>query len=253
MTVCRRLAVVLGPLLQWMTLYHSLLSAGRSDTAFLGKIPLEPCPSGGVQTDVPRDPSRVAEGGTVKAPWFDPDDEIVELPKGVDTTDPAQVAPMAGYCNRPVPHPSTVENHYETANVFQTPLEPEVELQDVDAVEYKEEVVEKTDDGKWQELGRWHEWDDATVAPDVVADEPPELGDATYLIGFHDGQDMHDPYTHLGVSAVDTPAGALRDVLARIEGTPLWRPKAYRVEAHQSFPAGDVFTGVGEANSSCAH
>jgi hypothetical protein len=231
-----------------MALYHSLLhSKTHSETYFLGKIPLEPCPTGGVQTDTPRNPSRVGENGTVEAPWNDPDNSTVDLPDAVDTADPFQLAPMASHCNRPIPHPSTFESQYETAHVFETTIEPETEIQDIDAVEYREKVVESFDDGTCKKMDRWYEWDDTAVEPSVVSDDSPDLSETTYLIGFHDGQDMHDAYTHLGVSAADTAPGAIRDVLGRISGIPLWRPKAYRVKEHQKFPASDVFAGVGEA------
>lgn len=242
-----------SPCYSGMTLYHSLLrSEQHSDAHFLGKIPLEPCPSGGVQTDVPQNSRRVGENGTVEAPWNDPDNSTVHLPDAVDTTDPFQLAPMASHCNRPIPHPSTFESQYETAHVFETAIEPETEIQDIDAVEYRESVIESSENGKLKKMDRWYEWDDTVVDPSVVADSPPEHSETTYLVGFHDGQDMHDPYTHLGVSAADTAPGAIRDVLDRISGIPLWRPKAYRVKEHREYPASDVFAGVGEAYPSHA-
>lgn len=226
-----------------MALYHCLLDTdSEKPPLFLGKVPLKKS-DGCVRPDLHREKAPIGDDGTVPAPWKEGKETGVEVPTTVDTSDPFQLAPMVSFWRRPIPAlEEIVVGNPQTVHVYQTEKNETQSTRSIEGYEYKEDSGATS--GK---IKRWQEWDDSEISPSVVADEAPNFADVTHLVGFSDGQDMHDPYTHLGCSATDTAAGALRDVLERISGVPLWKSKAYRVTGSQSFPAADVLASVTES------
>jgi hypothetical protein len=221
--------------------YYSIVEFSGDETPlYLGKIPLVETPDG-VGRKGYSDVEPIATNGTVPFPWGDEDSDAVPLPATVDTGDPFQVAPMASFYQRPYGDLSDViEGSPETVHVFTTDTDNETNLSDIEAAEHKEEVIEEKAGGDIKQIKRWYEWDETVVNTGSPSESSVEFSAAQYLVGFVDGQDMHDAYTHLGVSTADDAPQALYNILERIRGTPLWSPEAYSVNEHRSFNADDV-------------
>jgi 2-polyprenyl-6-methoxyphenol hydroxylase-like FAD-dependent oxidoreductase len=226
-------------------LYYVLMTF-RSDgeePAYLGKAPLEATDDGVCIHSQYRSSSEPAvQRGTVPFPWGGETDRV-PVPATVDTTDPFSLAPMVAYFNRPYgPHSAFVDACPETVHVYRVDAPQKKTLADFDCVATQEtnEENQPGDSTGPDGSSRYLEWDD-DIVPTVVADETPGLGDAAHVVGFTDGQDMHDPYTHIGVSGASSAAHALRDVMNR-NPMPLWDPEVLPVLEGRSFPAGHVFT-----------
>lgn len=216
-----------------MKSYYSILEFASGETLFLGKMPLL-ATEDGLALDAYDGQKPIAGDGTVPAVWVD-GRPGVPLPDGVDTADPFQVAPMASFYERPYGTlANIVDGEPETVHVFTANTDDETSLSDVDGAEYYENVVGESDDGTVRHVERGYEWDDTAVSTDS---DPAgsEFNSANFLIGFVDGQDMHDPYAHLGVSATNDVLQAFHDVLTELDGTPLWTPEAYTIDEHQTF------------------
>lgn len=221
-----------------MKSYYSILELASGETLFLGKMPLV-ATEDGLALDTYDGQKPIAGDGTVPAVWAD-GRPGVPLPDGVDTTDPFQVAPMASFYERPYGTlADIVEGEPETVHVFTADTDDETSLSDVDGAEYYENVVDENDDGTVRQVERGYEWDDAAISTDGEPADS-EFSSANFLIGFVDGQDMHDPYAHLGGSGADGVLQAFYDVLTALDGTPLWTPEAYTVDEHQTFEASAV-------------
>jgi hypothetical protein len=221
-----------------MKSYYSILELASDETLFLGKMPLL-VTEDGVALDTYDGQKPIAGDGTVPAVWVD-GRPGVPLPDGVDTTDPFQVAPMASFYERPYGTlADVVDGEPETVHVFTADTDDETPLSDVDGAEYYEKTTGESDDGTVRHVDRGYEWDNAAISTDGET-ASSELSSANFLIGFVDGQDMHDPYAHLGVSAAEGVLQAFYDVLTALDGTPLWTPEAYTVDEHQTFEASAV-------------
>lgn len=218
---------------------YSVLAFEDSPPMFLGKGHLEAADDTVYRLDYNRDLDRpVVVDGCVEYPWGDEAAARVPLPATVDTSDPWQVAPMASFWSRPVDVLRQLARNYpETVYVFEVG-EDETSLDTVDAATYHEDV-EPTDEPGVSKVSRWYEWDDDAVPP--ASGDHPHPADATHIVGFTDGQDLHDPYSHLGFSHARDASHALRDVLGRLGRLPLWTPEARRVERVRAFPAATVF------------
>jgi len=226
-------------------MYYSLMTF-RSDgkkPAYLGKAPLHQTDSGVVINSTYGNSLEPAvQGGTISFPWGD-EANRVPVPATVDTEDPFSLAPMIGYFNRPYgPNSSFIEAMPETVYVYKVAHSQKKVLHELDCVtDHEDSRDEQLEDGtEITAINRYLEWDDDVVSTEV-ADETPELGNASHVVGFTDGQDMHDPYTHLGVSDANSAAHAIRDVVNRTP-LPLWDPEVLPVLEIESFPAGHVFT-----------
>jgi hypothetical protein len=224
--------------------YHSIMEFESADPLFLGQIPLTQA-NGGVAHDTAAGSDTdtlLGDDGTVPFPWGDADHSAIPLPGTVDATDPFQIAPMAGFYQRPLTPPmDALPGRPETVHVYATDPAETVEATAIDGIEYREETTDSSDDDGRMKLTRWYDWDNDVAPPDAVAESPPAFPDVTHLVGFVDGQDMYDPYTHLGRSAASTNPAAIRDVLSRLDGVPLWSPRAHPISDYQTFDADDVF------------
>lgn len=222
-----------------MSTYYCILEFESEEPLFLGKLPLADTEDG-VALDRYDGPEPIATDGTVPRPWGPDDESSIPLPDAVDTTDPFQVAPTASFYQRPYGElADVIEDEPEAVHVFTADTDDETALSDVDGVEYYENVTDEQANGDIKTLERGYEWDETTVNTDAVPDDV-EFSAVTHLVGFVDGQDMHDPYTHLGASAADDVHQAFYNVLSELGGTPLWTPEAYTVEEYRSFDAAEV-------------
>lgn len=225
-------------------MYYSILTFDDDvPPAYLGKIPLTQASDGIRTTHRTGDEGRlVGEDGTVEFHWGDRTACEVPLPATVDTTDPYQLAPMASYYGRPYgPRSEFIEHGPDTIYVYNVECgsDEAVSVSDLECVDYCENVSD-TDDPQVKQVERWYEWDDNEVPP---ADDlsTPQFDDVSHVVGFVDGQDMYDPYTHLGVSTATDSAQALRNVLDRLDAVPLWSPQATPVTGVQALDATRVF------------
>lgn len=223
-----------------MVTYYSILEFESERPFFLGKIPLVDT-ADGVALDAYKEQKPLARDGTVPRPWGPEEDSSVPLPAAVETTDPFQVAPMASFYQRPVGDLEDIIDGYPTAvDVFTTDTDDETTLSDVEGVEYYEHVTDERANGDIKTLDRGYDWDETAINMDAPNDRNLEFSAATYLVGFVDGQDMHDPHTHLGVSTAGSIPQAFYNILSELRGTPLWTPEAYPVDEHRSFNPDDV-------------
>lgn len=226
-------------------MYYSILTFDDDvPPAYLGKIPLTRADDGIRVTHRTGDKGRlVGENDTVEFHWGDRSACEVPLPATVDSTDPFQLAPMASYYGRPYgPRSEFIEHGPDTVYVYNVECASDetVSVSDLDCVNYRENVSD-TDEPKVKEVERWYEWDDSEVPPADNPSDRPKFDDIRHVVGFVDGQDMHDPYTHLGVSTAGDGAQALRNVLDRLDAVPLWSPQATPVTDVQAFDATCVF------------
>jgi hypothetical protein len=222
-----------------MNTYYCILEFESEVSLFLGKLPLVDTEDG-VALDKYDGAEPIATDGTVPRPWGPDDESSVPLPDTVDSTDPFQVAPTASFYQRPYGALSDVlDDQPEAVHVFTTDTDDETALSDVNGVEYYENVTGERAGGDIQTIERGYEWDETAVNTGATPTDV-KFSTATHLVGFVDGQDMHDPYTHLGVAKTDSAIQAFYDVLTALDGTPLWTPEAYTVDEHQTFEASAV-------------
>jgi len=232
-----------------MNSYYSILEFASGESLFLGEIPLIDTEDG-LALDTWDGREAIATDGTVPANWTE-DRPGVPLPDEADTADPFQVAPMASFYQRPYGTlADIVGDEPEAVHVFTTDMDDETSLADVDGVEAYRNVVSESDDGKVRSVDRGYEWDDTAIDNSRTPTDS-EFSSANFLIGFVDGQDMHDPYAHLGVSTTDDALQAFHDVLTQLDGTPLWTPEAYAIDEHQTFEPSTVLNLTYRFPSEC--
>lgn len=226
-----------------MNTYYSILEFESAPPLYLGKLPLTKQADGSVAIDTYDGTTPAVVDGAVPKTWQSTDDRTATapLPEAVDTADPFQVAPMASFYRRP--HGDLADiigDKLDTVHVFVVDTDGGTNISDVEVAAYTEEVVGERADGEIEQINRQYEWEQKSLDTDGRKDAVGDFAAAEHVVGFVDGQDMHDSYTHLGVSSADSPPQALYDVLTSLDGTPLWGPEAYAVRDHRAFAADDV-------------
>jgi len=181
-----------------------------------------------------------APSGVVRRVWSDNRGDWMEVPETMDMTDPRQVALLVGGTNRPYPAEDVFlgKNHFV---VFE--LDKQDVLEDIgwhDLGHEEETVIDENPDGFASRIFEVeYFWDDDEVSPEAVPPEPCRVDDASHLVGFVDGQDMHDPYGHVGTSSASDAKAAVRDVVER-RGKPTWGPYVSTVTGVSTFTAAEV-------------
>ncbi|MHC3381664.1 hypothetical protein [Haloarcula sp. H-GB5] len=226
-------------------MYYSIMTFDDNVApAYLGKIPLVQADDGIRSVQRTGDKGRlVGENRTVEFHWGDRNACEVPLPSTVDSTDPFQLAPMASYYGRPCgPRSEFIKHGPDTVYVYKIESDSDetVSAADLDCIDYREST-DDTDNPHPKKVERWYEWDDNEVPPREDLRGYPNFDDASHVIGFVDGQDMFDPYTHLGVSTAEDGAQAIRNVLDRLDSVPLWSPQATPIKDIRAFNATCVF------------
>jgi uncharacterized protein YciU (UPF0263 family) len=216
-----------------MKSYYCILEFDSDEPLFLGKIPLEETEEG-LALDAYDGQQPIATDGTVPRVWGPEDESSVPLPDEVDTADPFQVAPMASFYERPCAEVvDVIEDEPEAVHVFTIDPDDKTRFSNIEGVGYYENVISEKEGGI-AEIDRGYEWDGADINMDV-SPGPTDFSAATFVIGFTNKQEMHDPYTHLGTSTADGIVQAFYNVLSELLGIPLSSPEAYSVGEHQTF------------------
>ncbi len=204
-----------------MNTYYSILEFESAPPLYLGKLPLTKQADGSVATDTYDGTTPVVTDGVVPKTWQSTDDKTATalLPEAADTADPFQVAPMASFYRRPHGDlADIIDGQPDTVHVFVVDTDGETNISDVEAAEYTEEVVGERADGEIEQINRQYEWEQKRLDTDDRKDAVGDFAAAGHVVGFVDGQDMHDPYTHLGTSTADSAPQALYDVLTQPSG-----------------------------------
>jgi hypothetical protein len=204
-----------------MDSYYSLLEFESAPPLFLGKLPLAEQPDNSVAVDTYDGTAPAVTDGAVPKTWQSTDDKTATalLPEAADTADPFQVAPMASFYRRPHGDlPDVIGDKPDTVHVFVVDTDGETNISDVDVAAYTEEVVGERADGELEQINRQYEWEQKRLDTDDRKDAVGDFPAGKHVVGFVDGQDMHDPYTHLGVSSADSAPQALYDVLTQPSG-----------------------------------
>jgi hypothetical protein len=228
--------------------YYSIMDFhGNDESFYLGRTPLTETTRGVIQEEE-ADPEAtpVADGGVLDTafPYDHSNPEnAVPIPDSVDTACAAELAPMLCYYGTPFNFNDDIfDDQPRSVHVL------EIDSDDSETTGVREvEAIERNESTTWSngelvDRKRWIEYDNEALSPEVVDDGSPAFRDANYVIGYTNFQTMLHKYVHLGLSAADTGAGALRDILERLDGWPLFDPVAYPVSSVNSYPASSVLT-----------
>ncbi|WP_302083169.1 hypothetical protein [Salinibaculum rarum] len=180
--------------------------------------------------------------GAVKRVWeTGPEGGWFKVPESMDASNPEHIAVLIGGSQRVYPE-SDVFFGKDHIVVFELAARDVVDVGWHELGHEEQEIIDEDPDGMADRICKKEFfWDDDVIPPEAVPNNSCRVDDASYLIGYVDGQDLHDPYGHIGTSTADAAFPAIRDVVEQ-RGKWTWPPHVSAVDTVSTYTTDSLFS-----------